>query len=305
MWTDHQHQGADQYRAGQPAEISSTASDIASRLAYHFDLQGPVTAVDSSCASGLTALHLAARSIELNECDSAVVAGVNLFSHPYHLQLLRHHGLLADPLPTGIFDPDRPGWIPGEACVAGLLRSISATESHQDVPLAWIESSAIGHTGANPGRFSVPDSKAVERVLRNALGSISPAEIGYIEAACSGARLADLAEQDALWRIFPQSTRWGTIKTTAGHSEAASGLVQLIKVLHIRCHSQHRWSRHNATRLALRQHPPGATRLDRSHRIARRDRANTRIPKRGAPTWQRCRAVIEPRRHQSTRSRRR
>src|SRR5439155_1051377 len=86
---------------------------------------------DTSCSSSLAALHLAVASLRRGECGSAVVAAVNLLSHPYHLRLLTDLGLLAAEQPDGAFDGGTAGWTPGEGVAAVLLRLRAAAELSQ------------------------------------------------------------------------------------------------------------------------------------------------------------------------------
>ncbi|NEC21561.1 polyketide synthase, partial [Streptomyces parvus] len=128
MWQDYQHVGADRARGQEPATISATASEAANRISHFFGFEGPSLAVDTSCSSSLTALHLAAESLRRGECDAALVAAANLLTHPYHVKLLTDLGLLADRLPAGAFDDTAPGWSPGEGVACVLLRTAPGAE---------------------------------------------------------------------------------------------------------------------------------------------------------------------------------
>src|SRR5207244_23881 len=68
-----------------------------------------------------------------------------------------------------------------------------------------------------------------------ARSGLATADIGYVECAAAGAKVADAAEIEALSAVFGPGaagrTRIGTLKHNIGHLEAASGLSQLTKVI--------------------------------------------------------------------------
>ncbi|MFB6888404.1 amino acid adenylation domain-containing protein [Kitasatospora sp. NPDC056327] len=233
MWQDYQHVGADRARAGEPAVISATASEAANRISHAFGWDGPSLAVDTSCSSSLTALHLAAESLRRGECATAVVAAANLLTHPYHLELLTGLGLLAERLPAGAFDTAAAGWSPGEGVAAVLLRTAAAAERDGDTAVAVVEATGVGHSGGD-GRFASPQAGRLARSLAATLAraGVAPGEVDYVECAAAGALLADAAEIEALGTVFAGgSVTVGTVKPNVGHLEAAAGMSQLIKVL--------------------------------------------------------------------------
>lgn len=235
MWQDYQHVGADRWRAGERAVISGTASEAANRISHFFGFDGPSVAIDTSCSSSLAALHLAVQSLRSGECGAAVVAAANLLTHPYHAELLRDLGLLAEVPGNGAFDL-ATGWAPGEGVAAVLLRPDPTAVLDRDTRLAVIESTGIGYL---PGTtlFGAVDAgrlrHSIEAVIETA--GLRPEDVGYVECAAAGAGLADAAEIEALSSVFAQAggepVPVGTIKHSIGHLEAAAGLSQLIKVL--------------------------------------------------------------------------
>ena len=234
MWPDGQLSGADRWRAGEPAQVSGIAADLPNRISHIFGFRGPSVAVNSSCSSSLTALHLARVSLARGECDAAVVAGVNVIAHPYHLALLHGLDLLAD-RPAGAFGADAAGWTPGEGAGAALLKPEAAARADGDPVHAVIESSWMGHAGRTQ-RFGAPSAGALADCLRDGLrmAGVDPADIDYIECAAAGAAIADAAEVEAIAATFasaPRPVLFGTVKPNVGHLEAASGMSQLAKVL--------------------------------------------------------------------------
>ncbi len=239
MWPDHHGSGVDMWRAGEPPVFSGILADLPNRVSHTFGFTGPSVGVDAACSSSLAALHLAGEAIRRGECDSAIVAGVNLVTHPYHLALLNGLGLLA-PSTQGAagagyaFDAAASGWYPAEGVGAVLLRPYSDASAGDPVH-AVIEASGMGHAGRSV-RFAAPNAEALARSVRHMLdaAALTPEDISYVECAAAGAAVADAAEVEALTEVFAgraAALPIGTVKPNVGHLEAASGMSQLFKVL--------------------------------------------------------------------------
>lgn len=239
MWHDYELVGAETARRTGVASASATASDIPNRISHFFDFTGPSVAVDTSCSSSLTALHLAVESLRRGECDAAVVAAANLLVHPYHAQLLAAWGLTASgaSAAAGAFDAQATGWVAGEGVGALLLRRAGTAAADRETIHAVIEGTWTGHSG-RAGRFGVPMVEALQASVSEALAhmGLTAADIDYVECAAAGSSVADSAEIEALARVFGGARRSGdvpigTLKQNIGHLEAASGLSQLTKVI--------------------------------------------------------------------------
>ena len=237
MWHDHMQSGLDRWRSGAGAEHSSFGSDLANRIAHVLDLRGPAVAVDTSCSSAVSALHLARLSLAAGECDVAVVCAANILAHPYHLALLADLGLTATGTEPAAFDATAVGWTPGEGVGALLVRRLSDARQQGDPVLGVVTGTRVGHVG-QVARFGSPSQQALTDSIRAALDDVGwrPADVGYVECAAAGASLADAAEVGALVEVFGGGSRpgpvpIGTLKPNLGHAEAAAALAQLSKAL--------------------------------------------------------------------------
>ena len=237
MWSDYQGHGVVGHR-GDDVMPTSFHSAIANRVSHFFDFKGPSIALDTSCASGITAIHLARASIARGECDMALVGAVNLVSHRHHYQMLKHLDLLAGDAHCRSFAADADGWIVGEGGAAVLLRAQDMAEQNGDVIHALITGSAVGHTGRTR-RYAMPSAKELGCGIKSLLDQQGvPAEsISYVECAAPGASLTDAAELSALAEVFSARAlsqppcALGSVKPNIGHLESASALSQLIKVV--------------------------------------------------------------------------
>nr|BFE59934.1 hypothetical protein GCM10020063_044600 [Dactylosporangium thailandense] len=235
MWQDYQHVGAAGWTDGGAARVSGVAADIPSRISHCLGLRGPSIAVNTSCSSSLTALHLAATALRSAECDAALVVAVNLIAHPYHAAVLRGLDLVSTSGVAGAFDAAAGGWSPGEGAGAVLLRPDAAAVGDGDHRWGVLEATWAGHAGGG-NRFLAPNVAALTRSLRETLAAAGrePADIGYVECAAGGSGIADAAEIQALDAVLGGrggTVPIGTVKANIGHLEAASGLAQLTKVL--------------------------------------------------------------------------
>jgi len=234
----HQH-----YRdlAARPEEAAllSTSSywGLANRLSYTFDLRGPSLAIDTACASALTAVHMACESLRRGECGMALAGAVNLTLHASKYISLTQIGMLstgAESRGLGIAD----GIIPGEGVGAVLLKPLDAARADGDHIHAIVLGSAASHGGA-AGSYTAINPDALARTIDTAIRAarIEPETINYLELAANGSPMADVLElgatADAVARRRAVATPCaiGTVKSNIGHLEAASGLSQLAKVV--------------------------------------------------------------------------
>ncbi|HKO97577.1 MAG TPA: type I polyketide synthase [Pyrinomonadaceae bacterium] len=210
---------------------------LSNRISYCYGLTGPSLTVDTACSSSLVALHLAVSSLEKGESDIAFAAGVQLQLTPYHTGMESRGGFLS---PDGVcraFDHRANGYVRGEAAAAVLLAPLDLAMAENWPIHAVIYATGVNQNGKSAG-ISHPNAGAQERLLRATLrrSGIRADDLGYVEAHGTGTRAGDLAELHALGAALGGARESGplligSVKTNAGHTEAASGLVGLIKVI--------------------------------------------------------------------------
>ena len=217
----------------------NTASITAGRIAYTFDFQGPVLTVDTACSSSLMAVHLACQSIKQGECDLALAGGVNLMLSPELSLTFARSGMLAGDGQCKVFDSRADGYVRGEGCGMVVLKSLKQALLDNDTILAVIKSTAVNQDGASNG-LTAPNGKAQVKLIQKALAvaQIEPEDVAYFEAHGTGTKLGDPVEMQAIATIFSSSSKLrksplliGSVKTNLGHTEAASGIAGLIKVI--------------------------------------------------------------------------
>ncbi|MFH9613916.1 SDR family NAD(P)-dependent oxidoreductase [Streptomyces pratensis] len=212
-------------------------SAIANRVSHFFDLQGPSLAIDTTCSSSLVAIHMACEELRRGGCDMMIAGGVNLSLHPKKYLGLSLAGLTGSDLDSrALLDGD--GFIPAEGVGAVLLKPLAMAVRDGDEILAVIRSSATNHKGRTSGPV-VPSPDRQQRLIEENLerAGIHPRTVSYVEASANGSQMGDAVEFAALRGAFGEHTQderfcaVGTVKSTLGNLEAASGIAQLSKVV--------------------------------------------------------------------------
>ncbi len=208
----------------------------AGRISYVMNWKGPCVALDTACSSSLTALHLAARSLRIDDCDLALVAGVNLILTPDLSINLSQAGMLS---PTGrchSFTAAADGFVRGEGCGTILLKRLSKAVADGDRIFCVLRGSAINQDGHSNG-LTAPNGISQIEVIQAALSDarLSPEQVDVIEAHGTGTELGDPIEMGALRAVFESSRenrplQVGSVKTNVGHLEGAAGIAGVIKV---------------------------------------------------------------------------
>ena len=226
-------------KTGHFESAGSYAHELANRLSYFLDFNGPSLTVETACSSSLTAIHLARRAIQNGECDLALTGGVNISAHRSKYLMLSQLGILSPEGKERTFDKKAKGYVPGEGVGLVLLKPFSLARQDSDYIYGVIRGSAINHSGQGSGKY-VPNLQALTDVAQTAIdeADIPVHQIDYIETHGTGTILGDPLEIRALSKLFDQAVSVDkthevvlSSKANLGHLEPASGVCSLTKVL--------------------------------------------------------------------------
>ncbi|KAA8652644.1 Type I Polyketide synthases (Type I PKS) [Aspergillus tanneri] len=248
------------------------------RISHFFGWKGPSIVIDTACSSSAVAIHTACKAIQLGECTAALAGGVNLITSPNS-----HHNLGAATFlsPTGAcrpFGKDADGYCRGEGGGFVLLKKLASAIADQDRILGVLVGSAVNHsTGTTT--ITLPSSDSQIDLYRNVIraAGMHPDNVSYVEAHGTGTPKGDPVESRSIREAFGGRSSQiplhiGSVKGNIGHTEGASGVASLIKVLLMLQH---------------RQIPPQANFETLNPDIPSLKQAHLDIP-REAKVWQGC-----------------
>ncbi|MFH7340419.1 type I polyketide synthase [Streptomyces sp. KHY 26] len=234
----------------------------ANRISYHLDLKGPSLAVDTACSSSLVAAHLAANALLAEECDTALVGGVNVALTPALSIFYTQAGLSAPDGRCKPFSAAADGIGRGEGVGVIVLRRLRDAVADGQRVYAVIRGTAVNQDGRSNG-ITAPNRWSQQEVIAAAYhrAGVAPCDVAFTEAHGTGTALGDMMEVKALGHHHAgraaKPMAIGSVKGNLGHAEGAAGIAGLIKValsLHHRVVPASRFAAKENKRLRLREH---------------------------------------------------
>ena len=221
-----------------PFFIPGTIGNMAAGyVSMRYGLKGPSFGVTSACATGSHNIGLAYKTIQYGDADVMLAGGVEMAS--CHVGMAGFCALRAlssrhaDPEKASRpWDKQRDGFVLADGAGVLVLESLSHALSRGAPILAEVVgfgmSSDAYHLTA-PSAEGEGAALAMNRALSSA--SMSPTEIGYINAHGTSTVLGDVVETRAIKSVFGQYAYQlpvSSTKSMTGHMLGAAGAVEAI-----------------------------------------------------------------------------
>ncbi|WP_329468133.1 beta-ketoacyl-[acyl-carrier-protein] synthase family protein [Streptomyces sp. NBC_01431] len=185
--------------------------------------------ISNACSASLYALALGIDLLECQECDTVVVAGVDVITES--MFGLSDRLQLDPPDRLRPFDRDRKGTVMGEGASAVVLRR--TPEPGQGAMYGWVRG-----VGVNCDAFhaTAPDPGGIALAIREAhtRAGVKPEDVDLVMVHGTGTPLNDAAEATALADVYGQHISgplMSGVKSMTGHTSGASGVLSLIVAL--------------------------------------------------------------------------
>ena len=208
------------------------------RISYFLNMNGPSVSVNTTCTSALTAIHLAAESLTLSECDMALAGGILVMNTESLISSLTGVGMSAEEGKCCPFDEDAKGSFFGDGVGLVVLKKLDKAIEDNDRIYAVISASGINYDGRTNG-LTAPSVNAQKRLQKQVYNryKVNPGDISYVEAHGSGTVMGDALEVQGLTSVFREHTEKrqycpiGSVKGNIGNTINSAGAASFIKTV--------------------------------------------------------------------------
>lgn len=189
----------------------------------------------------MAAIQLACTSLWAEDCDTAVVGGLNVMTNSDIFAGLSRGQFLSKTGNCQTFDNDADGYCRGDAVGTLIVKRLADAEADNDRILGVILDTATNHS-ANAVSITHPHAETQEVLFASVMegAGVDPHDVNYVELHGTGTQAGDGTEMRSVTNVFAPVSRKGTrqkplylgsVKANVGHGEASSGVTALIKCL--------------------------------------------------------------------------
>jgi len=201
----------------------------AANVGVFFGLKGRLIPACSACTSGSQSIGYAYEAVKFGRQQLMVAGGgeelcaseAAVFDTLYATST-RNDAPTTTPAP---FDKDRDGLVIGEGACTLVLEEYE----HAKARGASIMAELVGFGSNSDGdHLTHPNTNTMQVAMQLALddAGLSPAEIGYVSAHATATEQGDIAESQAMHRLFGTRIPSSSLKGNFGHTLGACGAIE-------------------------------------------------------------------------------
>lgn len=201
----------------------------AANIGVYFGIKGRVIPACSACTSGSQSIGYAYEAIRFNRSKLMVAGGAEelcaseaaVFDTLYATST-RNDTPTQTPSP---FDRDRDGLVIGEGACTLVLEELEHAKARGATIYAEIVGFGSNSDGDHPTH---PNTRTMEVAMRLALedAQLPPDAISYVNAHATATEQGDIAETQAMHRLFGNSVPVSSVKGHLGHTLGACGAIE-------------------------------------------------------------------------------
>jgi 3-oxoacyl-[acyl-carrier-protein] synthase II len=207
----------------------------ACNVAQVLGITGRTFAPSSACSTGNQAIGYGYEMIAFGKQDLMLCGGADEF-HPLSaatFDIINAGSVKYNNRPHMTprpFDLNRDGVVCAEGSGIILLESLESALRRGVQILAEVVGFA---TVSDPANIADPHADSIESCIRQALldAGVEPEDVDYVNAHATGTILGDVAEGEAIRRVFGSGARVSSLKGHLGHTMAASGALEAIATI--------------------------------------------------------------------------
>lgn len=205
----------------------------AAEISMRFGMRGPCETITTACAAGTHAIGAAYRAVADGRCDLVVTGGGEAAMTRVGIGAFTNMTAISPSGRSMPFDRRRDGFVIGEgggALVLETLERARARGAHIYGEVLGASSNADAHHVTAPSPGGTGAAVCIELALEDA--GLEASEIAHINAHGTSTQLNDLAEAEAIHKVFggvgPPVT---SIKGITGHSLGAAGALEAVAAM--------------------------------------------------------------------------
>ncbi|CAK9854874.1 unnamed protein product, partial [Sphagnum jensenii] len=203
------------------------------RISYIFDFKGPSMIIDTACSSSLVALDVAITDLRLGKCEQAIVGGTHINLQPFANHMYQSGRVNSVDGISRVWDENANGFVRGETVACLFLQK----KSNAKRIYATVLHSRTNIDGYKNMGMLFPSCSAQRDLMIKTYkeANVDPLEVTYFEAHGTGTKVGDVQESKAIYDAYRKGRKdpllIGLLKSNIGHSEGASGVAAITKVI--------------------------------------------------------------------------